>query len=317
MSYDIPDKIQYREKIVFGLDWRQLGIAVLFGFLAVLAYRLLPLSGDAKLVAPAVFVCIGAVFVFFKLENPFFDRKAYYSNLRRGGGLDKHVQAFIGVRKVENDTIYLKNGELRAILGVTPINFQNFDDSRKKSAILNYRDFLNQLVHPIQILVRTVNVDLAEYYAHKDQRVVIKNPKLESLFNEFKVWEHAFIKENHVKERLYYIIIPFNPDASIVTKPKQFGQWFKDAVFGVLNSKHKKYPKIQDEAYRKELSDRTLIITQKLFNCGLISRRLENDELISLLMSYFDGYVEVNEEYLPRLVVAKSFFRAKKGEKDA
>ena len=46
MSYDIPDKVRYKEKIIFNLDGRQLIYALMFGVAALLAYNL-PINGDA------------------------------------------------------------------------------------------------------------------------------------------------------------------------------------------------------------------------------------------------------------------------------
>jgi len=316
MSYDIPDKIQYKEKIVFGLDFKQLGYFCVFGVLAFLSLSL-PLEGDAKLVAPIFLVILGAGFIFLNLEKFLLDRFAFYSNVRFGGALDKKVQEFIGVRKVENDAAYLNNGELRAVLAVYPINFQNLDEGRKKSVVLNYRDFLNQLSHPVQVLVRTVNVNLAEYYVHKDEKIrQSNNQQLIALYEEFKLWEQNFVKENQVKERLYYVVVPYDPDASILAKQKSAVESIKDSFASLINPKHKGFSERQDEFHRKELADRVSIIQQKLLNCGLVSRRLSTNELISLYMSYFDAYVEVNEDYLSRIVVAKTFFDKKNGEKN-
>jgi hypothetical protein len=196
-----------------------------------------------------------------------------------------------------------------------PISFQNLDEGRKKSVILNYRDFLNQLTHPIQILVRTVNVSLAEYFSHNDERVKqIKNRQLAALYEEFKLWEKDFVKSHQVKERLYYVVIPYDPDASVLAKQENLRESLKDAIGNILGSDRKTFSEQQDEIHRKELDDRVSIIRQKLLNCGLVTRRLSSDELISLFMSYFDGYVEVNEDYLSRIIVAKSFFKKKEAE---
>ena len=91
----------------------------------------------------------------------------------------------------------------------------------------------------------------------------------------------------------------------------------KDTFASLTNPKHKSFSERQDEFHRKELEDRVSIIHQKLLNCGLLTRRLNTNELISLFMSYFDGYIEVNEDYMSRIVVAKSFFEKKEVESNA
>ncbi len=231
--------------------------------------------------------------------------------------MDPKVQSFIGIRKIENDTAYMSNGQIRAILSVTPVNFQNMDKDRRKSLVMNYRDFLNQLNHPVQILVRTVNVDLGEYFAHHDERVEkTKNQQLIALYRDFKLFEQKYVSEHRVKERLDYLIIPCDPADSFVKRYKDKIQIFKERVSTLFSSKREEHALMEDEAQRKELSDRTIIIQQKLQECGIATRRMSTNELISLFMSYFDGYAEVDEDYLSRVVVARKFYESKRGEED-
>ena len=316
MAYDIPDKIQYKEKIVFGLTLKQLIYAVGFGLAAVFSFWL-PLSGDARFVPPSVIALVGLGFIFLDLEKAVFDRAVYLFGVREGGAMDKKVQDFIGIRKIENDVVYLSDGQMRAILFVYPINYQNMDESRQKSVTANYREFLNQLSHPIQILVRTVNVDMGEYFAHHDDRVEkANNPQLSSLYRDFKLWEQTFLKENKVKERLYYLIVPYGPSDSLTEKGKDKFQILKEKIDARLQPNHRELAVAQDARYRKELSDRVTIIQQKLGESCITSRRLGTRALTSLFMSYFDGYAEVDQDYLSRVVVAKSFYERKEEEND-
>ncbi len=316
MAYDIPDKIQYKEKIVFNLTLGQLLYAVVFALLAFFSYGL-PFAGPGKFVLPACFIICGFGFIQLGWEKSLLNRWAYYAGIREGGALDPRVQEFIGVRKIEHNTVYLSNGQMRAILTITPINFENMDEGRRESVILNYRDFLNQLTHPVQILVRTVNVDLADYFSGHDSRVEkTNNPQLIALYKDFKLFEQKYVNENRVKERLYYLIVPYDPSDSLAKRYQDRLEILKEKVQAALSRKLDKLEAERDESDRKELADRTSIMQQKLANCSLVSRRLSTNELISLYMSYFDGYVEVDEDYLSRVVVAKSFFEKKGGEAD-
>jgi len=277
MGYDIPDKVRYREKFFMNLDARQLGYFVLFAFLAWMSYSL-PLKNEEKLVLPIVLVVLGLGFVFLGFEKILFDRFSYMKNVRVGGALDKKVRVFVGIRKIENDTFYLTNGEIRAVILVKPVNFELLDEGRQKSITLNYRDFLNQLSHPIQIVVRTVNVSLGEYFSDHEAKILkTKDENLIALYNDFRIYEEKFLKEHFVKERLYYVIVPLGLPLT------------KDSL--------------------KRLEERVRIVQAKLGNCGLTSYRLNTNQLISLIMSYFEGYVEVNEDYLWRVTVCQSFFK--------
>lgn len=296
MAYDIPDKIKYREKIFLNFDLRQLVYMAAFLILAGLAYKL-PLDSDAKLSLAFLLILAGVGFAVFNLDTMLTDRWKYLTNARLGGALDKKIRDFVGTKKIENETIYLNNGEMRAIILVKPINFDLMDEARQKSIILNYRDFLNQLSHPIQIVIRTVNVSLADYFSNHEAKILkTKDESLIGLYNDFQLYEEKFLKEHFVKERLYYIVIPLNPRASQYSKQKFFG--------GRAGFSEK-----QKDGLLRELDERVRIVQSKLGNCGLTSYRLSTNQLISLLMSYFEGYVEVNEDYLWRVTVFQSFFK--------
>ncbi len=316
MAYDIPDKIQYKEKIVFGLTLRELLHAVAFALVAFFAYQL-PLPGYYKFVLPALAILAGIGFIKLGWGKTAIDRWNYHWGVREGGSLDKRVQEFVGIRKIENDTMYLASGQMRSILSVTPINYQNMDEDRQKSVTENYRSFLNQLSHPIQINVRTVNVTMAEYFAHNDNRVdKSDNQKLVSLYSEMKTYEQGYLAQNVVKERLYYLIVPYNPFDSLARRYKDRLQIFWEQLEALIHGKLDLFAAVEDETHRKELADRTAILQQKLRECSIVSRRMGTNEMISFLMSYFDGYAEVNEDYMSRLVVGEKFAEHKRGESD-
>lgn len=296
MGYDIPDKIRYHEKIVANLDLKQLGYMIGFLILAGLAYGL-PIMQEARLALAFILILTGVGFALFNFENILFDRWKYMTNIRHGGALDKRIRTFVGIRKIENNTIYMDNGEMRVIIQVTPINFELLDDGRQKSIILNYRDFLNQLSHPIQIVIRTVNVSLADYFSNHEARILkTKDDDIISLYNDFRNYEEKFLKDYFVKERLFYIVIPLDPTASQYSK------------LNVLQKKTE-YSERQKDVFLAELGERVQIVQSKLGNCGLTTQRLNTNQLISLIMSYLEGYVEVNEDYLWRISVAESFFK--------
>lgn len=282
MGYDIPDKIRYREKIVLNLDLKQLGYIVLFLVVGALAYNL-PVFQEAKIALASLSILIGVCFALFDLETKLRNRISFLTNIRLGGYLDKKVREFVEVRKIERDTIFMKNGDMRAIILVKPVNFELMDESRKKSLILNYREFLNQLAFPIQIVIRTAN-SVKPNYSVQDLRINNSNNKeLKKLYKEFREYEDKFIENNAVKERLYYVVVPMENKKTLISG------------------------KFKEEDQLKELDLRVQLIQERLGFCGLIAIRLANNQLISLLMSYFENYIEISDDYLSRITVFKSF----------
>jgi hypothetical protein len=280
MGYDIPDKIRYTEKIVLNLDLKHLGYLVLFLIIAALTYHL-PLPQEARIVLASIFVLIGICFAIFDLETKLLVQLGFRTDIRLGGYMDRKVKEFIEVKKIERNAMFLKNGELRAVILVKPVNFELMDESRQRSLILNYREFLNQLTFPIQIIVRTVNSVKPDYSA-RDERIK-KSPRLTELYYEFLKYERDFIDSHAIKERIYYVVVPLENKRTLVNS------------------------KITEEDQVKELNLRAELIQERLGYCGLISIRLTNSLLTSLLMSYFEAYAEIGDDYPSRITVYNSF----------
>ncbi len=284
MAYDIPDEIKYKEKLVFGLTFKQLLYALFFVVLSFLSYAL-PFEGQSKFVLPLFFLIIGFGFVYLNFDDFFFKRLKYFFSFKAGSYLNNRVRNLVGIEQIDFDTVYLKNGEIRSILIVEPINFETLDADRKRSVILNYQSFLNQLTFPISIKIRTVNSNVNEYFTNPKLNSKKFSSEARELYDDFQSFEINFLKKNKVKERLFYVIIPY--DINQESAPNK------------------------EEKARKILSQRSDLIRAKLAQCGLDSRRLTTNELISLFMSYFDGYIEVNEDYLNRVTLCKQFLSDK------
>ena len=223
----------------------------------------LPLQGDVKLVTPIFFLVVGAGFVFLNLEEKAFDWYHYFRGVRKAEPTDRSGQALIGIENLANDVIYLKKGALRAILQVEPINFKLLDENQRKAVILNYREFLNHLTTPIQILVRTSQPDLVPYFEQAAERLEGASDNIKSLFAKFLVFEQDFIEENHVRERRFYLVVSQEKTSNLLAK-----------TLG------------KDNSDLQRLEEKTRIIQEKLEACGLHSTRLENASLRKLLAEY-------------------------------
>lgn len=283
MGYDIPDKVRYREKIIFGLDMKQLAYALVFGVGALLAYGL-PINGGAKFIAPSGIIILGIGFTFLKLESRVMEQFSYFKATRLKKDMDSFASKVIQIKKIKNDLFLLSNKELRAVLQVTPLNYALFDDDRKKSLIANYRDFLNHLNYPVQIVVRTKRASLQEYYqAYEGSAKGITEGGLGELYEDFKEHVTEFLESNKVNEREYYLIV-------------------------CLRLESKK----QEEGISR-LEERVLIVQEKLLDCGIESRRLGKDEILPFAVSYFNE-VE-HEEKTKKAKRKKAKARPKKARK--
>ena len=156
MAYEIPKNLRYEERIVFGLSFPQLFWLGLFGVFSLVVFLKAPLVFEVRVGLVLVLVSLGASFAFFGLFSRLKDLWAFRSSLRNAGYFDRRARGFVGVKRVEHSVVFLRGGGACAILQVLPINFSMLSKAEQGAVVGAFRDFLNSLDFPIQVVVRTV-----------------------------------------------------------------------------------------------------------------------------------------------------------------
>ena len=266
MGYEIPKNLKYEEKIIFNLSlWQAMWLG-LFGFLAAIIFLKTPLIFELKAGIVIVLASLGVGFAFFNLKEHAANAATFILKPRELSYMDKDMEKFVEAKAIKENAIILNNGAIKAVLQVQPINFHILSTRQQQAIVSAYKDFLNSLDFPIQIVMRTVNLSLDEYLKHLELKVKkSKNKKLESQFNDFQEFLRNYIEEHAVKNRLFYIIIPADE--------KNF------------------------EKAASQLGIRAKLCQDKLKNCNLSTKRLSTNELVSMLSSYFEGFIENGAEY--------------------
>ena len=267
MSYEIPKNLKYEEKFFFNLSLSQAGWLGLFGTFGAIVFLKTPLPFEFKLVLGVMFLAIGGGFAFLNLREHLTTFANYFLRPKELGYLDREMESFIEVKRIADNTLFLTNNSAKAIIQIQPINFHILDGRNQQAIISAYKDFLNSLDFPIQIVMRTVNLSLEEYLKTLGQKVKkSKNEKVHKQYADFKDFILNYIENHAVKNRLFYIVIP-----SDEKNPKY-----------ILN----------------QLDIRVTLCQEKIKACNLTTKRLNTNELVSMLSSYFEGFIENGNEYL-------------------
>ncbi len=271
MSYEIPKNLKYEEKIFFNLSFEQSFWVGIFSILAFALFFRAPIPIEIRITVSLVLLGLGVGFAFLDFRKHATDLVNYIVSPKEMGYLTPKMAKFIEIDRIENEVIYLQNGSLKAIIQVQPINFHILSPRQKQAIISAYKDFLNSLDFPIQIVMRTVDLNLDEYLKRLEVTVhKQKKPALTIQYQDFEQFMRNYIEENSVKNRLFYIIIPF------------------------VQSKNPLEAKTDP---LEQLKIRVTLCQQKLKNCNLLTKRLSSNELVSLMASYFEGFIEAENEY--------------------
>jgi len=314
MPYEIPKNLKYQEKIVFGLTFWQFLWLSLFGGLAGIIFFKTSLLFEVKLLVCIVFLLLGAGFAFFGFFDVLRDLNVFRKSIHGAGFFDERLKEFIEVKSIGDDTIFLRDGSLRAIIQVIPINFMMLSQEEQRAVVSAFFDFLNSLDFPLQIVVRTVDLSLDDYLGRlRGQVVSLKKDSLLEQFNSFQEFVREFIKGNNVKNRLFYVVVPFSLSYSFnpLNQFKDFIVSFKNFFSG---GKAKTSRDLGKETALHGLNVRVKLCEEKLARCNLISCRLNSGQLTSLLASFFESFVEARNEYFFPVTLLEEFREKSLGE---
>ena len=73
------------------------------------------------------------------------------------------TQRYLKIADIKKDTVIMKDGTLRAILMVSSINFALKSEDEQEAIISGYVSFLNNLDFPIQVVVQSRELNIANY----------------------------------------------------------------------------------------------------------------------------------------------------------
>lgn len=206
MAYEIPQQLQHKEKIMFGLTFSQLGWAVLFACIGVIILKL-GISGPAKFML-GLAVSITAIFFIFFDVGRWMSYIGGFLKFRSATLNSGNMKRLVEISKVEKDIIH-SHKEV-AVLQVTPLNFSIRTKDEKDTIIYGFQKFLNALDFPVQFVVTTHNLDIKDYLKKLEKRITNK-----ALFDDFTNFLKTLIEKNEMHNRSFYLVIPKTADLDI------------------------------------------------------------------------------------------------------
>jgi len=213
MTYEIPQQLEYQEKIIFNMTFKQILFSLPFCVAALLLFNKVDATIYVKSVIALIPVILGIPIIFFGFDEKIKHFLMFFT-FRRAIRGDNKLEKFIGLQKIENDVI-ITNDERIAVLETSTINFSIKKQEEQAIITQNFRKLLNSIDFPIQILIITEKLDMQEYLKNISNKTKLHEKYKEHLTNT--------ISENNILNRRFYIIIPEknNLEAQIQTIQEQ------------------------------------------------------------------------------------------------
>ena len=218
-------------------------------------------------------------------------RKRIKSTVRgRKSNKNANTQRYIPFAEIRNDTVILKNGGLRAVLRIEPLNFNLKSETEQQGIIVGYESFINTITFPLQIVIRSTKVNIDPYLEHiHEQSENQQNELLKEQTIGYATFIEKIVEVADIMQKEFYVIIPLddvqrNKKNSLF---RQFTTWLKiDDSLGKALQRNRSFG-----GHITRLKERTDLIETGLHNIGLGTKRLTTIDLIRLFYRIYNPSV--------------------------
>lgn len=275
----IPTDLKYEEKLIGPLNVKQslmIGAIGAAGFLSwkylaygiyVKAALLVPLSITALMIA------------FFDLDTKVKNQVRYILSKKSVSWLSPKIKDFMCVDDIKNDSVYMSDHRLLGIIRIDPIDFLVLPEEHRDRVISGFRRFLNSLAFPVQILMRSVSLDIDGHLNNlRDTAMKSKDDQKIKYFNHYSEFLKRVVQEADVANREFYIVVPT----------------------GTKGRKDDRLKELETDCNR---------VIHGLSSAGISSRRLDDHELKGLYGNFFEEQFKVGEQYMSPITIYSNMDR--------
>jgi hypothetical protein len=164
----------------------------------------------------------------------------------------------IDIENINEGVLKISKEEYRLILKTGSINFELKNEQEQDAIIDIYENFLNGLNFPIQILIRTRELNIKEYLEELDNLEKNEDEDIYKLqIQNYSKYIEELVRDNKIISRNFYIVVG-------------------------ITSKEKDQSLIRDQLLIK--SD---LVSKNLSKIGITTKQLDSLEIIDLFYSFY------------------------------
>ena len=254
--YEIPQQLEYKEKIVFGLTFPQLAYAFLFFPVIFALFFKLQANLPVRIFLGSIPTLLAVGFMFFDLSTQLRNWYTWLKN--RNLNTKEKIEKALALGEIRNNLIYANNKKI-AVIKVESINFSMKTQKEKDTIGYAFQKLLNSIDFPVQILMTTETLNLDSYLGVLEKKMIDNNHK--KIFDSYQNHMKSLVEKDGAMNRNFYVVIPETSDINIQIK------LIKDR----LHSLNLKTSRMHDRQLRK--------IFTKIFNkegFAIIPKKIKN-----------------------------------------
>ena len=209
---------------------------------------------------------------------------------------DSSTQRYLPFSEIRDNLIFMKDGSTRMVLRVHALNFNRKSTEEQDAILISYQRFLNSLNFPIQIITRSVKVDI-EAYINRLKNLALKqeNALLHEQTYKYVDFLTNLVDLAQIMKKEFYIIVPFDMEnETSVRKTDIFGIFsnFWNALKQEESAADIRMNRIRTEKMRKWNFERASTTKMSLESIGLKSEILDKEEIIRLIYNYYNPRIK-------------------------
>jgi hypothetical protein len=237
----------------------------------------LPIGVRLPIIAVVALLSIG--FAMFDLDQVILDYLNFFRAKKTTSWISPAAKKLMAIKSIRADAVFLSEHRVIGVLKVKPINFGVLSEKDQDSVIYGFLEFLNSLTFQIQIVMRSVNLDLDDYLRHLRRKIAKRDDKIAlAYFEHFEEYIRNYIREAKISDRHFYIVIP--------------GEMKGD-----------------ERNILQNLSQRCDQIKGALSLSGIVSERLDTQQLINFYSSYFTQTFEISDSFISPITIYRKMWK--------
>ncbi len=209
---------------------------------------------------------------------------------------DASTQRYLPFSEIRENVVMMKDGSSRMVLRVHALNFNLKSTEEQDAILMSYQRFLNALSFPIQIMIRSLKVDI-ETYINRLKNLALKqeNPLLQEQTYKYVDFLTTLIDLAQIMKKEFYIVVPYDLENNeSVRKTDIFGVFksFWSALSQEESVADIRANRIRMTRLRKWNYERLSQVKMSLESIGLKADEVDKTDLVKLIYNYYNPRVK-------------------------
>lgn len=208
------------------------------------------------------------------------------------------TQQHLDIVDVRDGILILTGGRFRMILEASAINFDLLSEAEQDAAIFAYRNLVNSLDFPLQVVVRTRQVDITNYIEFlKDQLKEQPSSAMREQLSNYISFVEQLVLENTVLSKRFFVVLPYWKQE---LRAKSQGGLLDPLreILPFLEVKENSKPQYSQQNFKaaqKAFEQRRESIAWQFNRLGVRVRQLGDEELVRLFFEIYNPEAGENE----------------------